>query len=112
MTTDSVDEIKREMERNALRFQNGLKLALGAPFARVGPTPRRTVFSRGKVELWRYDSDAVTLSTPIFLVPSVVSRSYVFDLHRGNSFEILHRNRVVFDRRVLDALRLRPREII
>lgn len=86
MTGDGVDELKREMERNALRIQNGIKLAMGTQFARVGPTPKHTVCSRGKVELWRYETDAVTFGTPIFLVPSVVSRSYVFDLHRGNSF--------------------------
>jgi polyhydroxyalkanoate synthase len=86
MSGDGVDEIKREMERNALRLQNGLKLAMGTPFARVGPTPKRTVWSRGKVELWRYEGQKAAYSTPIFLVPSVVSRSYVFDLHRGNSF--------------------------
>ena len=86
MTGDGADDIRREMERNALRIQNGLKLAMGTPFARVGPTPKTTVWSRGKVELWRYDTDAVELDPPILLVPSVVSRSYVFDLHRGNSF--------------------------
>ena len=86
MSSDGVDEIRREMERNALRIQNGIKLAMGGEFTRVGPTPKRTVWSRGKVELWRYETSGVTIDTPIFLVPSVVSRSYVFDLHRGNSF--------------------------
>jgi poly[(R)-3-hydroxyalkanoate] polymerase subunit PhaC len=86
MTDDGLDDIRREMERNALRFQNGIKLAMGMEFARVGPTPKTTVWSRGKVELWRYDTDAVRYRPPILLVPSVVSRNYVFDLHRGNSF--------------------------
>lgn len=86
MTDDGLEEIRREMERNALRLQNGIKLALGMQFARVGPTPKTTVWSRGKVELWRYDTGAVRYAPPILLVPSVVSRNYVFDLHRGNSF--------------------------
>jgi polyhydroxyalkanoate synthase len=88
MSTDGVDEIRREMERNALRIQNGLKLAMGGQFVHVGPTPKRTVWSDGKVELWRYDTEpeSVRFDPPILLVPSVVSRSYVFDLHRGNSF--------------------------
>jgi polyhydroxyalkanoate synthase len=86
VSDDGVDEIRREMERNALRIQNGIKLAMGAQFARVGPTPKETVWSRGKVELWRYAADSVTIGPPVLLVPSVVSRSYVFDLHRGNSF--------------------------
>jgi polyhydroxyalkanoate synthase len=83
---DPIAEIHREMERNTLRIQNGIKLALGTQFARVGPTPKKTVWSRGKVELWRYDRDTPGYKPPILLVPSVVSRNYVFDLHRGNSF--------------------------
>ena len=86
MSDDALEEIQREMERNALRLQNGLKLAMGTPFARVGPTPKTTVWSRGKVELWRYDTSGVRYRPPVLLVPSVVSRNYVFDLHRGNSF--------------------------
>jgi polyhydroxyalkanoate synthase subunit PhaC len=85
-TDDPVAEVRREMERNALRLQNGIKLALGTQFVRVGPTPKETVWSRGKVELWRYNADAASYRPPILLVPSVVSRNYVFDLHRGNSF--------------------------
>ena len=88
MSEDGIAEIMREMERNALRLQNGIKLAMGMEFARVGPTPKQTVWSSGKTELWRYDTEpgAVKHAPPILLVPSVVSRSYVFDLHRGNSF--------------------------
>jgi polyhydroxyalkanoate synthase len=88
MSDDGIAEIMREMERNALRLQNGIKLAMGMEFARVGPTPKQTVWSSGKVELWRYDTEpgAVKYGPPILLVPSVVSRSYVFDLHAGNSF--------------------------
>ncbi len=86
MNGDGVDEIMREMERNALRIQNGIKLAMGAEFVRVGPTPKETIWSKGKVQLWRYEGPEPTFSPPVFLVPSVVSRSYVFDLHRGNSF--------------------------
>ena len=88
MSDDGIAEIMREMERNALRLQNGIKLAMGMEFVRVGPTPKQTVWSSGKVELWRYDTEpgAVKYRPPILLVPSVVSRSYVFDLHAGNSF--------------------------
>ena len=88
MSDDGIAEIMREMERNTLRLQNGIKLAMGAEFVRVGPTPKQTIWSSGKTEVWHYDSEpgAVRYRPPILLVPSVVSRSYVFDLHRGNSF--------------------------
>ena len=57
MSDDGIAEIMREMERNALRLQNGIKLAMGMEFARVGPTPKQTVWSSGKTELWRYDTE-------------------------------------------------------
>ena len=46
MSDDGIAEIMREMERNALRLQNGIKLAMGMEFARVGPTPKQTVWSQ------------------------------------------------------------------
>ena len=49
-------------------------------------TPKETVWSAEKVELWRYPSDRRTIRTPLLFVHSLVSRSYVFDLVPGNSF--------------------------
>ena len=57
MSDDGIAEIMREMERDTLRLQNGIKLAMGAEFVRVGPTPKQTVWSSGKTELWRYDAE-------------------------------------------------------
>jgi polyhydroxyalkanoate synthase len=58
---------------------------LGGGRARVGQTPKETVWSGDKVELWRYANPDMTQATPILLVMSVVTRSYIFDLLPGES---------------------------
>ena len=81
-----LDRVRQDVERNALRARNGVKLAAGLDRPRLGQSPRDLVWSRGRCQLWRYRSDAVSLSPPLVLVHSLVSRSYVLDLQPGNSF--------------------------
>src|SRR5919112_670693 len=81
-----LDRVRRDVERNALRARNGIKLAAGVDRPRLGQTPKDLVWSSGRCELWRYRSDAVSLSPPLLIVFSLVSRSYVLDLRPGNSF--------------------------
>lgn len=54
--------------------------------AKVGLTPKETVWTRGKIQLWRYASDDRRYRPPVLIVPSVVSRSYILDLRPGKSF--------------------------
>ena len=76
----------REIERNLFRARNGLKMAWGTRFAEVGMTPKDTVWRSRKAELWRYrSSHARRHRTPLLLYIGLVSRSYVLDLHPGNS---------------------------
>ncbi len=44
------------------------------------------IWSRGKAQLWRYDSDSRTRHPPLIIVFSILGRSYVLDLRPGNSF--------------------------
>ena len=81
-----LDRLRRDVERNALRARNGIRLAAGVDRPRLGQTPKDLVWFSGRAELWRYRSDAVELSPPLLVVFSLVSRSYVLDLRRGNSF--------------------------
>lgn len=55
--------------------------------AAVGCTPRTIVWKRNKARLYRYRArtDAVN-PTPLLLVHSLISRSYILDLIPGNSF--------------------------
>ena len=89
LTTDPaelVSRVRRDVGRNLLRARNGVKYVTGVDRPAVGTTAKDTVWRRDKAELWRYRSDAVTVRTPVLIVMSLVSRSYVLDLHPGASF--------------------------
>src|SRR3954470_8102621 len=77
--------LQRDVERNMLRFRNGIKYAAGIDRPGLGLTPKDTVWRHDKMELWRYRSDERTYKTPVLMVMSLVSRSYIFDLRPGNS---------------------------
>jgi polyhydroxyalkanoate synthase len=82
-----IDLVRRDVERNALRARNGIRLATGADRPAVGQTPKDVVWKRGRSELWHYRDDGVRLRPPLLLIVfSPVSRSYILDLSPGNSF--------------------------
>jgi polyhydroxyalkanoate synthase len=81
-----VERVRKDAERNVLRVRNGLKHLAGVGKPQLTQTPKETVWSAEKVELWHYPSDRVRFRTPLVFVHSLVSRSYVFDLVPGNSF--------------------------
>jgi polyhydroxyalkanoate synthase subunit PhaC len=86
VTDDSsaLSVLRREFERGPSRVTNTLKLLGQRP--EVGASPKTTVWSDGKVELWRYDSDVRRHATPVVFVSSLVSRSYILDLLPDRSF--------------------------
>ena len=79
------ERMRRDMERNMLRVRNGIRLATGVGKPKLGVTPKDTVFSYDKMQLWRYRSDQRRVGPPVLMVMSLVSRSYIFDLRPGNS---------------------------
>ena len=86
-----LDRVRRDVERNALRARNGLKLVSGVDRPNIGQTPKDVVWRRGRTQLWHYRNDpdthgGVRCSPPLLLVFSLVSRSYILDLTPGNSF--------------------------
>ena len=81
-----LDGVHREVERNLLRTRNGIRHVAGIDRARVGLTPKETVWTSDRCQLWRYLNPAVRHRPPIVLVSSLVSRSYVLDLRPGSSF--------------------------
>ena len=95
------NRVRRDMERNLLRVRNGIKLASGTGKPKLGVTPKDTVWTYDKMELWRYKSDQRRFGPPVLLVMSLVSRSYIFDLRPGNSLVEYMLNRG-FDVYVLD----------
>jgi polyhydroxyalkanoate synthase subunit PhaC len=78
--------VRRDVGRNLLRARNGVKYVTGIDRPKVGQTPKDVVWRRDKAELWRYRSDEVTTSTPVLVVMSLISRSYILDLYPGASF--------------------------
>src|ERR671938_1790916 len=98
---DLLARVRRDVERNALRARNGVKLVARLDRPQLGLTPKDVVWGRDRCELWRYRSDAVTRSPPLLMVFSLVSRSYVLDLRPGNSF-VEHLLAAGFDVSLLD----------
>ena len=91
-STDQLDvsvvrgRIRKEVERGALRLRNGIKYAAGTDRPKVGMSPKDTVWARDKAQVWRYRTDQVRYRPPVFIVMSLVSRSYILDLQPDNSF--------------------------
>jgi polyhydroxyalkanoate synthase len=83
---DLLERVRRDVGRNVLRARNGLKYVGGVDRPKVGRTPKDVVWRRDKAELWRYRSDRVTTTTPVLIVMSLISRSYILDLYPGASF--------------------------
>jgi len=77
--------VQRDLERSFLRFRNGIKYMTGVDRPGLGLTPKDTVWRHDKMQLWRYRSDQRQFATPVLMVMSLVSRSYIFDLRPGNS---------------------------
>jgi polyhydroxyalkanoate synthase len=86
-----LDRVRRDVERNALRARNGIKLVAGVDRPGVGQSEKDVVWERGRCQLWHYRNDpdkhgGVRFSPPLLIVFSLVSRSYILDLTPGNSF--------------------------
>jgi polyhydroxyalkanoate synthase len=84
--TELVARVRRDVGRNLLRARNGVKYVTGIDRPAVGTTPKDVVWRRDRAELWRYRSDDVSDRTPVLIVMSLISRSYILDLFRGASF--------------------------
>jgi polyhydroxyalkanoate synthase len=77
--------VRSDVRRQAIRARNGVKYFAGIGRPQVGQTPKDVVWKRDKVELWRYRSDRRRWRPPVFIVHSLISRSYVLDLSPDNT---------------------------
>lgn len=84
--TELIERIRRDVQRNAVRARNGIKVVAGAGRPETGLTPKNTVWEQDGAVAWRYRSDRVTQGPPLLIVYSLVSHSYILDLVPGNSF--------------------------
>jgi polyhydroxyalkanoate synthase len=84
--TSLADAVAVTAERQIRRIVNGLRLAAGLDRPGVGCTPRTVIWSRGRASLMHYTAGADTGRPAILLVPSLINRSYIWDLRHGDSF--------------------------
>ena len=61
-------------------------MVAGVSRPQLGCTPKDTVWTAGRCELWHYRSDNVTLAPPVLIIYSLLNRSFIVDLAPGNSF--------------------------
>ena len=91
LTTEPADvaaRVRRDLGRNLLRARNGVKYVTGIDRPKVGQSPKDVVWRRDKAQLWHYRpaQQQPTHGTPVLIVMSLVSRSYILDLYPGASF--------------------------
>jgi polyhydroxyalkanoate synthase len=84
---DVLSGLRREIERSAFRARNGIKYMTGGEFAPIDPTPSDPVWRAGNAELRRYRrTDPPRLGPPVVAFIGLVSRAYILDLWKENSF--------------------------
>ncbi len=67
-SVNRIDRLRREVERNALRARNGIRIVTGYAQPAVGATPKDIAWRSGRTQLWRYRNPKITLSPPLLLV--------------------------------------------
>jgi polyhydroxyalkanoate synthase subunit PhaC len=84
--TGLADYVSAIAGRQIRRVINGLRLAAGLDRPGIGCTPRTVIWSRGRASLMHYTAGAQAGRPAILLVPSLINRSYIWDLRHGDSF--------------------------
>ena len=85
LVRELVDDARTRADRTVRSLRNGLRMYARLDRPPIASTPKDVVWSRDKVELWRYRSDRRRGGPPLVIVHSLVNRSYIFDLVPGNS---------------------------
>ena len=84
--SDLTGRVARDVERSLLRARNGIRYVHAMTQPREGATAKDVVWAQDRAELWRYRSETpIRYATPVVIVHSLVSRSYILDLRPGSS---------------------------
>lgn len=78
-----------ELERIYRASSTARQLATGERVAKVGQTPKETIWTLNKASLYHYYPqvpEEQRKPVPLFLVFALINRPYIFDLRPGNSF--------------------------
>ncbi|NMN98407.1 alpha/beta fold hydrolase [Antrihabitans stalactiti] len=81
-----VNWVRRSVDTNVKRTANGLRLIGGLDRPRTGCTPHVVLWREGRATLRRYRAGADGGRPALFLVPSLINRSHIWDLRPGDSF--------------------------
>jgi polyhydroxyalkanoate synthase subunit PhaC len=81
-----LDRTSAATGRGTRRIVNGLRLVAGLDRPGVGTTPNTVIWSCDRASLMHYTAGADAGRPPILLVPSLINRSYIWDLRHGDSF--------------------------
>jgi polyhydroxyalkanoate synthase len=85
--------LRREAGQAGSRLHHGLRVLSGVDSVQLGHTPRKAVWRRGSMTLYRYEGGSRSQPEPILIVMSLVTKPTVFDLAPGMSFvEVLLRD--------------------
>ncbi|MHB2019199.1 MAG: alpha/beta fold hydrolase [Candidatus Xenobia bacterium] len=76
--------LPRPVLKAALGMLNGLRWVMD-PTPEVDRTPRQEVLAHGKLRLMRFESEARRHPVPLLLLPPLMVKPYVFDLHPRHS---------------------------
>jgi polyhydroxyalkanoate synthase len=98
---DVLSAVVTEANRTLARARNAIRYARGTQWVTTGCTPKDTVWRQGKASLWRFHSDQVRYQPPVLIFIGLISRSFILDLHPGNSF-VEHLRDAGFDVFLLD----------
>jgi polyhydroxyalkanoate synthase subunit PhaC len=83
----SLAAVRQEAGRNAGRGRNAVKYLTGGQWVPINPTPSDVVWRRGNAQLRHYRRDTPPrLGPPVIAFIGLVSRAYILDLRKGNSF--------------------------
>jgi len=76
-----------QANRAALRFVNGIDWLIRDPNSLVGRTPYVGIYHRNKLTVRRYRAGSVRPrhALPVLLVPPLMVKPFIFDLHPGRS---------------------------
>ena len=90
-----------QANRSILRFLNGVDWLIRDSKQVVGRTPYEVVYEEGKLQVRRYrppDGSPRLHDLPVLLVPPLMVKPFVFDLHPGRSLVkfLLHRGFAVY----------------
>ncbi|SFC19478.1 polyhydroxyalkanoate synthase [Flexibacter flexilis DSM 6793] len=85
MTTEPISNLLQEVADSASKVVRGYENLAQIDEVDVATAPREVVWQSGKIKLYRYKSEKVTLKTPLLIAYALVNRADMMDLQPDRS---------------------------